>query len=176
MWRLKPSVGSVLYFTLRYPMLFNTIAVIYAYVPRHGQQSQLVSSEGVDIRPVPDCVLTARLLEVGTSYALISELVMRADNRDFVWHDSCSVIMRLEMAGDALILLSSAGAYYFFLCSATSTLNVNPSSIHFNTAIRHIGLDGEQVALYLHTTTRLGLSSIDNSTPLIPWSDGKCTY
>lgn len=99
---------------------------------------------------------------------------MRADNRDFVWHDSCSVIMRLEMAGDALILISSAGAYQFLLFPATSTLNINPSSVYFNTAIRHIGLDGEQVVLCLHTTTRLSLSRIDHSTPLIPWVNDRC--
>ena len=66
MWRLKPSTGSVLYFSLRYPMLFNTIAVILAYMPRNGRKNPIVSSQQVDICPVPDCMLTfGPSLEVG---------------------------------------------------------------------------------------------------------------
>lgn len=45
MWKSRPTLGSLLYFTLRYPMLFNVIAVLFAYMPRNGQQSQLVSTE-----------------------------------------------------------------------------------------------------------------------------------
>lgn len=46
MWRLKPSMGSTLYFTLRYPMLFNTIAVVLVYLSWGSWQSQLVSAIG----------------------------------------------------------------------------------------------------------------------------------
>lgn len=43
MWRLRPSMGSTLYFTLRYPMLFNTIAVVLAYLSWGSWQTQTVS-------------------------------------------------------------------------------------------------------------------------------------
>lgn len=37
-------MGSTLYFTLRYPMLFNTIAVVLAYLSWGSWQTQLVST------------------------------------------------------------------------------------------------------------------------------------
>ena len=43
MWRLRPSMGSTLYFTLRYPMLFNTIAVVLAYLSWGSWQTQTVN-------------------------------------------------------------------------------------------------------------------------------------
>ena len=43
MWSFRPSIGSTLYFTLRYPMLFNTIAVVLAYLSWGSWQTQLVS-------------------------------------------------------------------------------------------------------------------------------------
>lgn len=109
MWRLKPSTGSVLYFSLRYPMLFNTIAVILAYMPRNGRKNPIVSSQQVDICPVPACMLTVGFPLRSGYFALVRELVMVADDCGYGRHDSCSVILRLEMAGDALILISSAG-------------------------------------------------------------------
>lgn len=40
-------MGSTLYFTLRYPMLFNTIAVVLTYLSWGSWQTQLVRT--VDI-------------------------------------------------------------------------------------------------------------------------------
>ena len=45
MWKLKPSTGSLLFFTLRYPALCNTIMVILGYLSWGAWQTQLVSDE-----------------------------------------------------------------------------------------------------------------------------------
>lgn len=44
MWKLKPSAVSLLFFTLRYPALLNTIMVVFGYLSWGTWQTQLVSS------------------------------------------------------------------------------------------------------------------------------------
>ncbi|EPT00573.1 hypothetical protein FOMPIDRAFT_1108111, partial [Fomitopsis schrenkii] len=43
MWKLKPSAVSLLFFTLRYPALLNTIMVVFGYLSWGTWQTQLVS-------------------------------------------------------------------------------------------------------------------------------------
>ncbi|KZT65309.1 hypothetical protein DAEQUDRAFT_768972 [Daedalea quercina L-15889] len=103
MWKLKPSIGSILFFTLRYPALCNTIMVILGYLSWGSWQSQLVSAFPICVGGYayekPGCMLndTADVGEQSLC-AHDSELTDR----------SCTVMMRLEMAGDVLILTSSS--------------------------------------------------------------------
>ncbi|KAH9922452.1 uncharacterized protein B0H18DRAFT_1120851 [Fomitopsis serialis] len=45
MWKLKPSMASILFFTLRYPALCNTVLVVLGYLSWGGWQSQLMAGD-----------------------------------------------------------------------------------------------------------------------------------
>ncbi|KAI0729764.1 hypothetical protein C8Q72DRAFT_911806 [Fomitopsis betulina] len=89
MWKLKPSAGALLFFTLRYPAILNTIMVVFGYLSWGNWQSQLVS---IPLISTPNAIL--RLLN-GTFHL-----------------QTCTVMMRLEMAGDVLILTSSTSMFF----------------------------------------------------------------
>ncbi|KAH9911715.1 uncharacterized protein B0H18DRAFT_935260 [Fomitopsis serialis] len=66
MWKLKPSVGSVLFFALRYSAPFNTIAVVFGYLFQGSWQSQL------------SCTIMARLQMVGDVLILTCAAIFTA--------------------------------------------------------------------------------------------------
>ncbi|KZT71739.1 hypothetical protein DAEQUDRAFT_95841 [Daedalea quercina L-15889] len=43
MWNLKPTMASILYFSLRCPMSFNILAIVLAYLSSGSWQSNLVT-------------------------------------------------------------------------------------------------------------------------------------
>ncbi|KAH9911713.1 uncharacterized protein B0H18DRAFT_511640 [Fomitopsis serialis] len=86
MWKLKPSVGSVLFFTLRYTAQCNTIAVVFGYLFSGVWQDELLYTFGTppDDRRRTD--FNERLFSALRIYAL---------SRKNKWHLGVTLILGL---------------------------------------------------------------------------------
>ncbi|KAH9836410.1 uncharacterized protein C8Q71DRAFT_724192 [Rhodofomes roseus] len=88
MWKLKPSVGSVLFFTLRYTAPCNIFPVILGYLSHGVWQSQL------------SCTVMARLQMTGdvlvlTSGAIFAALRIYALSRKNKWNFGVTLLLGL---------------------------------------------------------------------------------